>query len=49
MSTHALLLGPSNHIYVAAAAMPQSTCKVHDAADQPSLLNVSDDHKLRIN
>ena len=33
VSTHALLLRPSNHIYVAAAALSQS--KVHDA-DRPS-------------
>jgi len=54
VSTHALLLRPSNHIY-AATALSQS--KVHDT-DRPSassalqwfsLLSVNDDHKLRIN
>jgi len=55
VSTHALLLRPSNHIY-AAVALSQSNA--HDA-DRPSpsaelavvssLLNVKDDHKLPIN
>jgi len=52
VSTHALLLRPSNHIY-AAVALSQS--KVNDAdrsspsaelAVVSSLLNVNDDHKL---